>query len=127
MCGRVRLSTDYSATKIKVKFDPSYPAPNIPASWNVCPTDPMLVAVRSEDGKRIPQQMRWGLVPWWAKDIKVGFSSINARAETVDTAPAFRDAWKKVNAASSSLMDSTNGRSHRSSLTPSRWRMAARW
>jgi putative SOS response-associated peptidase YedK len=44
-----------------------------PASWNVCPTDPMLVSVRSKDGKRIPQQMRWGLVPWWAKDIKVGF------------------------------------------------------
>jgi putative SOS response-associated peptidase YedK len=39
--------------------------------------------------------MRWGLVPGWAKDIKVGFSSINARAETVDTARAFRDAWKK--------------------------------
>jgi putative SOS response-associated peptidase YedK len=77
MCGRVRLSTDYSETKIKVKFDAAYPAPNIPASWNVCPTDPMLVAVRSQDGKRIPQQMRWGLVPWWAKDIKVGFSSIN--------------------------------------------------
>lgn len=95
MCGRVRLSTDYSEIKIRVKFDPAYPAPNIPASWNVCPTDPMLVAVRSEHGKRIPQQMRWGLVPWWAKDIKVGFSSINARAETVDTAPAFRDAWKK--------------------------------
>jgi putative SOS response-associated peptidase YedK len=53
------------------------------------------VAVRSQDGKRIPQQMRWGLVPWWAKDIKVGFSSINARAETVDTTRAFRDAWKK--------------------------------
>jgi len=55
----------------------------------------MLVAVRSQDGKRVPQQMRWGLVPWWAKDVKVGFSSINARAETVDTSPAFRDAWKK--------------------------------
>jgi putative SOS response-associated peptidase YedK len=95
MCGRARLSTDYSEAKIKLKFDLDYPAPNIPASWNVFPTDPMLVAVRSQDGKRIPQQMRWGLVPWWAKDIKVGFSSINARAETVDTAPAFRDAWKK--------------------------------
>src|SRR5262249_21004836 len=95
MCGRARLSTDYSETRNKLKFDPAYPAPNIPASWNVCPTDPMLVAVRSKDGKRIPQQMRWGLVPWWAKDIKVGFSSINARAETVDTTPAFRDAWKK--------------------------------
>jgi putative SOS response-associated peptidase YedK len=95
MCGRTRLSTDYSETRIKLKFDRDYPAPNILASWNVCPTDPMLVAIRSQDGKRIPQQMRWGLVPWWAKDIKIGFSSINARAETVDTAPAFRDAWKK--------------------------------
>jgi putative SOS response-associated peptidase YedK len=95
MCGRARLSTDYSETRIKLRFDPEYPAPNIPASWNVCPTDPMLVAIRSQDGKRVPQQMRWGLVPWWAKDIKVGFSSINARAETVDTTPAFRDAWKK--------------------------------
>jgi putative SOS response-associated peptidase YedK len=61
MCGRVRLSTDYSETRIKLTFDPVYPAPNIPASWNVCPTDPMLVAVRNKDGKRIPQQMRWGL------------------------------------------------------------------
>jgi len=95
MCGRPRLSTDYSETKIKLQFDPGYPASNIPASWNVCPTDPMLVAVRSQDCKRVPQQMRWGLVPWWAKNIKVGFSSINARAETVDTSPAFRDAWKK--------------------------------
>src|SRR5262247_2463100 len=92
MCGRVRLSTDYSETRIKLKFDPGYPAPNIPASWNVCPTDPMLVAIRSQDGKRIPQQMRWGLVPWWAKDIKIGFSSINAKAETVDSARAFRHA-----------------------------------
>ena len=95
MCGRVRLSTDYSEIKIRLKFDANYPAPNIPASWNICPTDTMLVAVRSEEGKRIPQQMRWGLVPWWAKDIKVGFSSINARAETVDKTPAFRDAWKR--------------------------------
>jgi putative SOS response-associated peptidase YedK len=39
--------------------------------------------------------MRWGLVPWWAKDIKVGFSSINARTETVDTTSSFRHAWKE--------------------------------
>jgi len=48
MCGRVRLSTDYSETRIKLKFDPDYPAPNIPASWNVCPTDPMLVAAGTQ-------------------------------------------------------------------------------
>jgi len=72
MCGRARLSTDYSETRIKLKFDPNYPAPNIPASWNVCPTDPMLVAVRSQDGKRIPQQMHWGLVLWWASRRFIG-------------------------------------------------------
>src|SRR5437870_3758972 len=94
MCGRVRLGTDFSQIRIKLKFDATAPMPNIAASWNVCPTDPMLVAIR-EDGKRIAKQMRWGLVPWWAKDIKIGFSSINARAETVDTTPAFRDAWKR--------------------------------
>ncbi len=55
----------------------------------------MLVAVRNQSGKRILQQMRWRLIPWWAKDVKVGFSSINARAETVDTTRAFRNAWKK--------------------------------
>src|SRR5450756_2265854 len=38
MCGRVRLSTDYSEIKIRLKFYANYPAPNIPASWNVCPT-----------------------------------------------------------------------------------------
>ncbi len=94
MCGRVRLGTDFSQIRIKLKFDQAAAVPNVPASWNVCPTDPMLVAVR-EDDKRIPQQMRWGLVPWWAKDIKVGFASTNARAESVDKTPAFRDAWKK--------------------------------
>jgi len=39
--------------------------------------------------------MRWGLVPFWAKDIKVGFSNINAMAETVDTKPAFREAFQR--------------------------------
>jgi putative SOS response-associated peptidase YedK len=32
--------------------------------------------------------MRWGLIPYWAKDIKIGFSTINARAEEVETKPA---------------------------------------
>ena len=39
--------------------------------------------------------MRWGLVPYWAKDIKIGFSTINAMAETVDTKPVFREAFKQ--------------------------------
>ncbi len=70
------------------------PAPNIAPSWNVCPTDPMLAAMRSEHGKRIPQQMRWGLVPFWAKDINRLFVDQRPRRNRT-TAPAFRDAWKK--------------------------------
>ena len=38
--------------------------------------------------------LRWGLIPFWAKDEKVGFKSINARAETVATAPSFREAFR---------------------------------
>jgi len=39
--------------------------------------------------------MRWGLVPFWAKDPKFGYSTINARAEEVATKPAYREALKK--------------------------------
>ena len=36
--------------------------------------------------------LRWGLVPYWAKDIKVGFANINAKAEGIETKPGFREA-----------------------------------
>src|SRR5262249_45431006 len=39
--------------------------------------------------------LRWGLIPFWAEDPKVGYSTINARAETVATKPAFREAFRK--------------------------------
>ena len=37
--------------------------------------------------------LRWGLVPYWAKDIKVGFANINAKAEGIESKPAFRKAF----------------------------------
>jgi putative SOS response-associated peptidase YedK len=95
MCGRVRLSSDYSEIKIKLKFDPDSPAPNFERDWNVPPTQPMLVAIRSVDGKRTPKMMRWGLLPHWAKDEKISYSTFNARAEEFTTKPAFRDAWER--------------------------------
>src|SRR5215471_4399800 len=39
--------------------------------------------------------LRWGLVPYWAKDIKVGFANINAKAEGIESKPAFRDAFQR--------------------------------
>jgi putative SOS response-associated peptidase YedK len=95
MCGRVRLTSDYSEIKVALKFDLSAPAPNFETDWNKPPTAPMLVAIRSEDGKRIPKMMRWGLLPHWAKDEKISYSTFNARAEEFTAKPAFRDAWKR--------------------------------
>jgi SOS response associated peptidase (SRAP) len=39
--------------------------------------------------------LRWGLVPYWAKDLKVGFANINAKAEGIETKPAFREAFQR--------------------------------
>jgi putative SOS response-associated peptidase YedK len=55
----------------------------------------MLVAIRSMDGKRTPKMMRWGLLPYWAKDEKISYSTFNARAEEFTTEPALRDAWNR--------------------------------
>lgn len=63
-----------------------------PPRYNVAPTQPVLAVASSRDGRtRRLGVLRWGLVPHWATDPKVGGARlINARAETVATLPAFR-------------------------------------
>jgi putative SOS response-associated peptidase YedK len=96
MCGRARLSSDVSEIKIVFSIPPHRPTPNVAPSWNVAPTDPLpIVRYDAKAAERSLDVMRWGLVPFWAKDIKVGFSNINAMAETVDTKPAFREAFQR--------------------------------
>src|SRR5205085_9957962 len=93
MCGRVRLPEDYSEIKIDLKLHEVVPHTYTPR-WNVPPTE-MLPAITSKDGKRRLEPMRWGLIPSWAKDIKMGFSTFNARADAVASKPAFKGAWAK--------------------------------
>jgi putative SOS response-associated peptidase YedK len=96
MCGRARLSSDVSEIKIAFGIPPERPAPNFAASWNVAPTDPLpVVRFDPKDHQHSLDVMRWGLIPYWAKDIKIGFSTINARAEEIDTKPAFREAFRQ--------------------------------
>jgi putative SOS response-associated peptidase YedK len=96
MCGRARLSSDVSEIKLVFSIPPERPTPNFAASWNVAPTDSLpVVRYDARGGERSLDVMRWGLVPFWAKDIKVGFSNINAKAEGVDMRPAFREAFQR--------------------------------
>jgi putative SOS response-associated peptidase YedK len=96
MCGRARLSSDVSEIKLVFSIPPERPAPNFSASWNVAPTDSLpIVRYDGRAGERSLDLMRWGLVPYWAKDPKVGFSNINARAEGIDARPAYREAFQR--------------------------------
>jgi putative SOS response-associated peptidase YedK len=96
MCGRARLSSDVSEIKVAFRIPPERPTPNFAASWNVAPTDPLpVVRYDAKDRQRSLEVMRWGLVPFWAKDIKVGFANINAKAEGIENKPAFREAFQR--------------------------------
>jgi putative SOS response-associated peptidase YedK len=93
MCGRYASSR--AARDLVDHFDVDEPLEQVlPPSWNVAPTDPTyVVAVRH--GARTLRVARWGLVPSWAGSARRGGPLINARRETVATAPAFRAAFAR--------------------------------
>ena len=76
---------------------PVTPERNLPARYNICPTDSIDVVIE-RDGKRELTPMRWGLVPgWWKRplrDFKV--ATFNARVETVEEKAAFRFAFRRT-------------------------------
>ncbi len=92
MCGR--FTQAFSWTEILEFFELiDEIAPTLGSSWNVAPTHAAGVIVTADGGLRF-QPMRWGLVPFWAKDPSIGSKLINARAETLHEKPAFRHALK---------------------------------
>jgi putative SOS response-associated peptidase YedK len=96
MCGRVRLSSDVSEIKLVFSIPPHRPTPNFAPSWNAAPTDSLpVVRDDARAGERSLHMLRWGLVPFWAKDMNVGFANINAKAEGIENKPAFREAFQR--------------------------------
>jgi putative SOS response-associated peptidase YedK len=89
MCGRYTLRTPLNVLAEQFLFElgdfQAVPRYNIPPTTEV-------LAVRHP---RELSKFRWGLIPSWAKDAKIAYSTINARADTVATKPAFRAAYKK--------------------------------
>ena len=91
MCGRYTLIADLGDLAQRFEFDGS--DFSYDPGYNIAPTESVLT-VRNLDGREAAF-MRWGLVPFWAKDPKIGARMINARAETVAEKPAFRNALKR--------------------------------
>lgn len=90
MCGRYVLSVDPAT--IQQAFDLTS-VPEFPPRFNIAPTQ--MLPVISNEARDEATLMRWGLIPSWAKDAKIGSSLINARAESVAEKPAFRAALKR--------------------------------
>jgi len=93
MCGRYRLSRRKQI--IEEHFDSVSGEEDWTPRYNVAPTQPVLIIRQHpKEPRRELSLVRWGLIPWWAKDATGAARMINARSETAVTTPAFRDAMK---------------------------------
>ena len=92
MCGR--FTQQRPASELAEIFGAEPLADELGARFNVAPTDEAYVVVQREDRRAITAY-RWGLVPHWATDARAGSRMFNARAETITTSPAFREAFRR--------------------------------
>jgi putative SOS response-associated peptidase YedK len=91
MCGRYCITTAPQAIRQLFRYSEQ---PNFPPRYNVAPTQPVPI-IRVLEGQRQFALVRWGLIPAWVKDPKAFTLLINARAESVNEKPAFRNAMKR--------------------------------
>jgi putative SOS response-associated peptidase YedK len=92
MCGRFALHAH--ADVVALQFGLAAAPPSV-ARYNICPGSEVLVVHPGKSAVRLATQHRWGLVPHWAKDPSLGAKLANARGETLDRKPAFREAFRQ--------------------------------
>lgn len=92
MCGRFKLTVPFREIVRLYNLTNSI---NLPSPYNIAPTQDVLAVIYDAETKqRRGEMICWGLVPRWAKDVKIGYHLINAKAETVAEKPAYREAFK---------------------------------
>lgn len=92
MCGRFNLRA--TPAELQQFFD-MFREPDVTPRYNIAPTQTTLVCRLDEQGERELVPLRWGLIPSWSKDLRIGASLINARSETITEKPSFRTAFRK--------------------------------
>lgn len=92
MCGRFTLSAPPEV--ISMCFDIETDSFNYLPAFNIAPTQNVLTVRNRENSKHV-QTMRWGLIPFWAKEAKIGNKMINARSETVIENKVFKTPFQK--------------------------------
>jgi putative SOS response-associated peptidase YedK len=93
MCGRMVQSSPREVLAEAFGVEEIEAEP-LPERYNVAPAQPVY-AVVGKGPRPVLTALRWGLVPWWAKDPSIGSRMINAKAEGIAAKPAFREAWRK--------------------------------
>ncbi|WP_336825303.1 SOS response-associated peptidase [Sporosarcina sp. USHLN248] len=94
MCGRFTLFAPYEEIMDRFEIASAFEATDYVPSYNIAPSQ-QVVAVINDGQKNRLGYLRWGLIPPWAKDEKIGYKMINARAETIAEKPSFRNAFKR--------------------------------
>lgn len=95
MCGRYKMSTKSAAIIEVFGVDDVDGGYDPPMRFNIAPTDPVPVIVRGDDGRRHLRPMKWGLIPFWAEDPRIGSRMINARVETLKGKTVFKELLQK--------------------------------
>ncbi|WP_271853481.1 SOS response-associated peptidase [Planococcus maritimus] len=95
MCGRFALYADYEALLERFDIEEAALAQDLyEKNYNVAPSQQIAAVINDGKQNRLGT-FRWGLIPSWAKDQKIGYKMINARGETAAEKPSFRTAFKK--------------------------------
>lgn len=92
MCGRFAF---YSPSEATAALFGVTGAAELKPRYNIAPSQDIAAVRNGEDGDREFALLRWGLIPFWAKDPSIGNRMINARAETVAEKPAYRAAYRR--------------------------------
>jgi len=94
MCGRFTLFTHFETIVDRFNIESAIEESLYNPNYNVAPSQSVLSVINDGTKNRLGY-LRWGLIPSWSKDMKIGYKLINARAETIAKKPSFRHAYKK--------------------------------